>query len=253
MENVVLAVSLKKIYPGLRRQPVVALGGLNLSIKGGEVFGLLGPNGSGKTTFLKLILGLAFPTSGKVIVLGNSPELLKVRRKIGYLPETPLFYDFLTPQQLLTFYASLSQVDMAGLSRRIDESLDIVGLTDVRKRRIYGFSKGMLQRLGLAVALLNDPQLLLLDEPVLGLDPIGIRDVKELIKRLRDRGKSIILCSHILKEAEDVCDRVGILYYGELIALGTVGGLKRRLGPKASLTDVYIDAIDSQRKGRDAQ
>ena len=253
MENVVLAASLKKIYPGLRRQPVVALKELDLSIKKGEVFGLLGPNGSGKTTFLKLILGLAFPTSGKVIVLENSPELLEVRRKIGYLPETPLFYDFLTPQQLLAFYARISRKDARGLLSRIDETLETVGLSSVRKRRVYGFSKGMLQRLGLAIALLNDPQLLLLDEPVLGLDPIGIRDIKELIKRLRAQGKSIILCSHILKEAEDVCDRVGILYYGDLISIGTVSDLKRRLGAEASLTDVYIDAINSQKKGQDAK
>lgn len=209
----------------LGRARVTAVRELDLRVEAGEIFGLLGPNGSGKTTTIKLLLGLLRPTKGEVRVFGGSPRDPRRLARVGYLPEESPFYGHLTAEETLRFYGSLFGMGGPELRRRADDLLDRVGLSTARKRRVGEFSKGMLRRIGLAQALINDPDLLVLDEPTAGLDPIGTREVKDLLLELRRRGKTVILSSHLLADIEDVCDRVAILHLGALQALGAMESL----------------------------
>jgi ABC-2 type transport system ATP-binding protein len=203
-----------------RKRPYRALDRLTLEVEGGEVFGLLGPNGAGKTTTLKLLLQLVFPTSGRAEILGRPAGDVSVRRRIGYLPENPYFYDHLTAIELLDYFAKLCGLTSLDRSARIPRLLDQVGIGAERRLPLRRYSKGMLQRVGLAQALVNEPEVVFLDEPMSGLDPIGRRMVRELILGLRDRGATVFFSSHILSDAEAVCSRVAILAGGRLVASG---------------------------------
>lgn len=210
-------------WPGL--PPVRALSGLSLSVERGEIFGFLGPNGAGKTTTLKILLGLIKPTRGYAELLGAPAGDVEVKRRIGFLPEAPYFYDYLTAEEFLGFYGSLAGIDRAVLGKRIAELLDTVGMSHVRSRQLRKFSKGMLQRIGLAQALIHDPEVVVLDEPMSGLDPIGRKQVRDIILHLRDRGKTVFFSSHILPDVEMICDRVAIVIQGKLRASGRVDEL----------------------------
>jgi ABC-2 type transport system ATP-binding protein len=203
-----------------RKRPYRALDSLTIDIAPGEVFGFLGPNGAGKTTTLKLLMRLVFPTSGRAEILGRPPGDLSVRRRIGYLPEHPYFYDYLTAEELLSYFASLFGIAGADRARRVSTLLDEVGIGAERRLQLRKFSKGMLQRVGIAQALLNEPELVIFDEPMSGLDPLGRRDVRSLILRLRDRGCTVFFSSHVLSDAEALCSRVAILAKGRLAAMG---------------------------------
>ena len=207
------------------KRKVEAVKDLSLEVKLGEVFGLLGPNGSGKSTTLKLILGLVKPTGGSVQVFGDSIQKLATRQRIGFLPESPNFYRFLSGEELLRFYGRLCGVPSKKIDQRIDELIDLVGLEKGRKRALSTYSKGMLQRIGLAQALVHDPELLLLDEPTAGVDPVGAREIKDLILRLKQKGKTIVLSSHWLDQVEEVCDRVVILHEGKKVLEGRLAEL----------------------------
>ena len=206
---------------GLKRK-VIALDHLNLKINEGEVYGLLGPNGSGKSTTLKLILGLHQPTEGEATVFGRSSETVVSRLHVGLLPENPYFYRYLNGEETLRFYGKLCRVTGPALERKIDEILELVGLSQSRHRRLAGYSKGMLQRIGLGQAMIHDPKLLLLDEPTAGVDPEGSIDIRNLIIKLKKMGKTVILCSHLLSQVQDVCDRISILRYGKKVLEGNV-------------------------------
>ncbi len=203
-----------------RKRPHRALDRLTLSVEPGEIFGLLGPNGAGKTTTLKLLLQLVFPTSGRAEILGRPAGDVAVRRRIGYLPENPYFYDHLTALELLDYFGRLLGISGAERATRVPRLLDQVGLGAERRMQLRRYSKGMLQRVGLAQALLGDPEVVFLDEPMSGLDPIGRRLVREMILGLRDRGATVFFSSHILSDAEAVCSRVAILAGGRLVASG---------------------------------
>ncbi|MBM3807518.1 MAG: ABC transporter ATP-binding protein [Acidimicrobiia bacterium] len=205
-----------------RPRPYRALDGLTLSIEAGEVFGFLGPNGAGKSTTLKLLLQLIYPTNGTARILGKPAGEVEVRRRIGYLPENPYFYDDLTAEEVLSYFASLFGLRGADVARRVSTVLDDVGIAAERRMRLRGFSKGMLQRVGLAQAILNEPDVLFLDEPMSGLDPIGRRQVRDLILSLRQRGCTVFFSSHILPDAEALCSRVAIVVQGRLVANGAV-------------------------------
>jgi len=218
--------NLTKVYRDFwGRQKVRALKALDLEIRRGEVFGLLGPNGSGKTTTIKLILGLLFPTSGQVLCFGRDATDVTKNERIGYLPEESYLYKFLSAEETLDFYGRLFKMSRKLRRQRTSELISLVGLTQAKKRQLREYSKGMTRRIGLAQALINDPELILLDEPTTGLDPLGIRDMKQMILDLRDQGKTIVMCSHRLDDVEDVCDRIAILYEGELKELGRVDSL----------------------------
>ncbi|MDR1963544.1 MAG: ABC transporter ATP-binding protein [Planctomycetaceae bacterium] len=227
ISNVVVETrNLTKVYRDFwGRQKVRALKALDLEIRRGEVFGLLGPNGSGKTTTIKLLLGLLFPTSGEIFVLGKSATDVAKNEKIGYLPEESYLYRFLNAEETLDFYGRLFNMSGAVRRQRIAQLISMVGLESARKRQLREYSKGMSRRIGLAQALINDPDLILLDEPTSGLDPIGTRNMKDLILDLKRQGKTIIMSSHLLADVQDVCDRIGILYQGELKELGRVEDL----------------------------
>jgi ABC-2 type transport system ATP-binding protein len=218
--------NLSKVYRDFwGRRKVAALKSLDIEVRKGEIFGLLGPNGSGKSTTIKLILGLLFPTSGRVLVFDQDATETRKNERIGYLPEESYLYKFLTTDETLDFYGRLFDLSAAERKRRIEELVTMVGLQGARHRQLREYSKGMTRRVGLAQALINDPDLILLDEPTTGLDPIGTRDMKDLILSLRDQGKTILLCSHQLSDVQDVCDRVAILHQGELKELGRVDEL----------------------------
>jgi len=208
-----------------RPRPRRALDALDLHVEQGEIFGLLGPNGAGKTTTLKLLLQLLFPTSGRAELLGRPAGDTDARRRLGYLPEHPYFYDYLTAEELLEYFGRLFGIEPAARRRRAAALLDDVGIGAERTLPLRKFSKGMLQRVGLAQAMLNDPELLILDEPMSGLDPIGRRDVRALITRLHGEGRTILFSSHILSDAETLCSRVAILAKGHLAASGTMRDL----------------------------
>jgi len=227
-EPVVVTRNLSKVYRDFwGRQKVRALKALDLQVQQGEIFGLLGPNGSGKTTTIKLLLGLIYPTSGEALVLGRPADEVSKNERIGYLPEESFLYRFLNPEETLDFYGRL--FDMPGRVRRqrSAELIDMVGLTWAKHRQLKEYSKGMARRIGLAQALINDPDLVFLDEPTSGLDPLGTREVKDLILRLREQGKTVIMSSHQLDDVQDVCDRIAILHQGELKELGRVDDLLR--------------------------
>ncbi|WP_447974343.1 ABC transporter ATP-binding protein [Nitrospira sp. Kam-Ns4a] len=228
--DVVLVEGLQKVYqpgwPGL--PPVMALAGLSLSVQRGEIYGFLGPNGAGKTTTLKILLGLARATGGTAEVLGKPAGDVRTRARIGFLPEAPYFYDYLTAEEFLTFYGRLAGLGGRELAERVTRLLDQVGLADARARQLRKFSKGMLQRVGLAQALIHDPELVILDEPMSGLDPIGRKQVRDLILSLRDQGKTVFFSTHILPDVELLCDRVGVLVKGRLRAEGRIDELVGR-------------------------
>ena len=209
-----------------RPRPYRALDRLSIDVAPGDVFGFLGPNGAGKTTTLKLLMQLVFPTSGEAEILGRPLGDVSIRRRIGYLPENPYFYDHLTAEELLDYYGRLFGQSAADRRQRVGETLDRLGIGAERRLPLRKFSKGMLQRVGLAQALLNDPEVVFLDEPMSGLDPLGRRDVRALILELRDQGRTIFFSSHILSDAEALCTRVAIVAKGRLAASGTLTDLK---------------------------
>jgi ABC-2 type transport system ATP-binding protein len=208
------------------RDKVRALDGLSLTIERGEVFGLLGPNGSGKSTTIKLLLGLIFPTRGRASVLGSPAGSTVINERIGFLPEESYLYRFLNGEETLHFYGRLFKIPRKELKRRVPQLLDTVGLDEkARKRKLREYSKGMARRIGLAQALINNPDLIMLDEPTTGLDPIGTREMKDLILSLKKQGKTVLLCSHLLADVQDVCDRITILFRGRMMELGYVRDL----------------------------
>ncbi|PTX94700.1 ABC transporter ATP-binding protein [Verrucomicrobia bacterium LW23] len=208
-----------------KRKVLVALSPLDLDIRAGEVFGLLGPNGCGKSTTMKLLLGLIKPTAGEARIFGEKVPSLQSRRRMGFLPENPYFYKFLNGDETLRFYGKLSGLGGKALDKRIDELIHLVGLENGRDRPLSAYSKGMLQRIGLAQALLHDPDLLLLDEPTAGVDPMGSRDIRDMILRLRGMGKTVIFSSHLLEQVEEVADRVAIFHLGIKLMEGTLDEL----------------------------
>lgn len=225
-ETIVETRGLTKIYRDFwGRQKVRALKALDLDIRRGEVFGLLGPNGSGKTTTMKLLLGLLFPTAGEALVFGRPATDVTKNERIGYLPEESYLYRFLNAEETLDFYGRLFDMSARDRRRRTAELIDMVGLSGAKRRQLREYSKGMTRRIGLAQALINDPELIMLDEPTSGLDPIGTREIKDLILKLRDDGKTVLLSSHLLADVQDVCDRIAILHQGELKELGRVDSL----------------------------
>lgn len=220
------AVGLTKVFRDFWHRPkATAVDDLDFTIHAGEVVGLLGPNGSGKSTTIKMILGLLYPTAGTIRVLGQSPREVSNKRRIGYLPEESLLYRHLTALETLDFFGALFDLPAAERRQRNAQLLDMVGLGHARHRPVGEFSKGMARRIGLAQAMINDPDLLILDEPTAGLDPLGCREVKEVINLLRQRGKTVVVCSHLLGDIEDVCDRVIILYGGRIRAQGKLAEL----------------------------
>jgi ABC-2 type transport system ATP-binding protein len=225
-ETVVETVGLTKIFRDFwMRTKATAVDGISFQIQKGELFGLLGPNGSGKSTTIKLILGLLNITKGRLTVFGREPHDVAVKRFIGFLPEESYLYPYLNCNETLDYYGRLYGIARKIRKRRAEELLDMVGLTQVAHRHVGEFSKGMMRRIGLAQALMNDPEFLILDEPTSGLDPIGTRQVKDLLIELRRRGKTILLSSHLLADVEDVCDRMTILYGGKIHAQGTADEL----------------------------
>src|SRR5436853_594920 len=204
---------------------LVAVKDLNLRIEAGQVYGLLGPNGSGKSTTLKIILGLVSPTRGRTEIFGRDSRLVESREAVGFLPENPYFYKYLTGAETLRFFGRLCGMTGATLKSRVNELLDLVGLNKARDRRLGTYSKGMLQRIGLAQALIHDPRLLVLDEPTAGVDPAGSREIRDLILRLKGEGITVLLCSHLLSQVQEICDRVGILHQGVLVREGKLEDL----------------------------
>ena len=222
MTDLAVAVEgLTKVFrTPFRKQSITAVRDLNLRIESGEVYGLLGPNGSGKSTTLKMILGLVTPTRGRAEIFGCDSTEVATRRSVGFLPESPYFYKFLTGAETLRFFVKLCGLSGWDLRDRVQELLDLVGLTEARNQRLGTYSKGMLQRIGLAQALINEPALLVLDEPTAGVDPAGSRDIRNLIVDLKKRGVTVLLSSHLLEQVQEICDRVGILAKGALVREG---------------------------------
>ncbi|HEX4132113.1 MAG TPA: ABC transporter ATP-binding protein [Pirellulales bacterium] len=233
--------NLTKVYRDFwGRQKVRALSALDLSVHRGEIFGLLGPNGSGKTTTIKLLLGLLFPTAGEALVLGRRASDVGKNQRIGYLPEETYLYRFLNADETLDFYGRLFDMPARARRQRARELIDLVGLDFARRRPLKEYSKGMTRRIGLAQALINDPELIVLDEPTSGLDPIGSRQMKDLIVHLRSQGKTVLMCSHLLADVQDVCDRIAILHQGQLRELGRVDALLRQ----RDITSIRTSALD---------
>ena len=215
----------------------VAVDDLSLSVTPGEIFGLLGPNGAGKTTTLKMLLGLVRPDAGTIQLFGRSPRDVEARRRLGFLPENPYFYDYLTAVEFLDLYGRLHRLDAAERTRRIESAIERVGLRGREKTPLRKFSKGMVQRVGLAQAIQHEPELVILDEPMSGLDPVGRREVRDLILDLKAQGKTIFFSSHILQDAEMICDRVAILFKGRLRAVGRLDDLA---SPAAKWVEVTV-------------
>ena len=245
MSVVIETKKLTKTYEAaFRGQNVNALTNLDLTINSGEIFAYLGPNGSGKTTTIKLLLGLLFPTSGSIQIMGSSNiGSAAIKRKIGYLPEGAYYPDFLKGEEVLAFYGQLYGLSGSDLKKRVNHVLDVVGMTRARKRLIRGYSKGMRQRIGLAQALLSDPQILILDEPTTGLDPIARKEIRDILTTLRDQGKTLLISSHELLEIELVSNRVGILYEGVLQTCGTVDELLANRDITIHVADVSSESV----------
>jgi len=220
-EPAVAVHGLTKVFPvPLHRQWVGAVSDLDLRVEPGEVYGLLGPNGSGKSTTLKIILGLVSPTRGRTEIFGRNSNRVDSRETVGFLPENPYFYKYLTGTETLRFFGKLCGLRGKQLQKRSDELLELVGLTNACNRRLGTYSKGMLQRIGLAQALINEPKLVVLDEPTAGVDPAGSREIRDLIVDLKRRGITVLLSSHLLAQVQEICDRVGILANGKLVREG---------------------------------
>jgi len=237
--------NLTKVYRDFwGRQKVRAVKALDLEIRRGEIFGLLGPNGSGKSTTIKLILGLLFPTSGRVLVFDKDATDVGKNERIGYLPEESYLYKFLNAEETLDFYGRLFNMPAHIRRERTAELIEQMDLGWAKRRRLREYSKGMTRRIGLAQALINDPELILLDEPTTGLDPIGTRDMKDLIIKLRDEGKTVLMCSHLLADVQDVCDRIAILHQGELKELGRVDSLLK----VRDVTQIHAKGLSEEAK-----
>lgn len=232
---------LTKTYrPLMHREPVNAVSDLNLEVQEGEIFGFLGPNGAGKTTTIKMLLGLVYPTSGSAWILDRPAGDIETKKRISYLPETPYFYDFMSGHDVLSFYAQLFGLRGRELDNKIDELLKLVGLYRDKNKTLNQYSKGMLQRIGLAQALVNDPKVLIFDEPTSGLDPIAHAEISDLILRLRDQGKTVFLSSHQLSDVELVCDRVAILNRGKMLKTGHLDDLLT-----ANHVEIRVTGLDS--------
>jgi ABC-2 type transport system ATP-binding protein len=245
---VIQTEQLSKIFRvGFWGRKVKAVDRLNLNVRRGEVFGFLGPNGAGKTTTLKILMGLIYPTSGTARILDRPMGDVGVKHQIGFLPESPYFYDYLTGEEFLRFYGQLFGLHGTALTNRIKYLLELVGLPHVTKLQLRKFSKGMLQRIGIAQALINDPHLVVLDEPMSGLDPVGRKEVRDLILRLKEEGKTIFFSSHILHDAELLCDRVSILVKGRIVAMGSVKDLVGHAS--ASSIEVVVEGFSQEGLG----
>ena len=246
MNNVVEIKDLRVEFPGRewRERAKLAVDGLNLQVRSGEVFGFLGPNGAGKTTTMNVLLGFVNATSGAASIFGVDVRQPIARQRIGYLPELTYYYKFLNTEELLRFYARIFRIPRAEREKRIDEVLKLVELETARKRLIKTYSKGMQQRVGLAQALINDPDLLILDEPTSGLDPLGRMKVREIIQRLKEQGKTVFFSSHELGEVETVCDRVAILHQGRLLMEGRVHDLVKQY--QTNLENIFLKIIGFQ-------
>lgn len=243
---VVKAMGLTKVFKDFwLRDKVRAVNAIDFEILRGEVFGLLGPNGSGKSTTIKLILGLLHLTEGKLAVFGSMPRDVNTKKRIGYLPEETYLYKFLSPTETLDYYGKLFHLDRTTRKKRIGMLLDMVGLDHAANRPVGEFSKGMMRKVGLAQALINDPELLILDEPTSGMDPIATDDVKKVILQLRDRGKTILLCSHLLADVQDVCDRVAMMYGGKIRREGELDGLLQ-VQEKTTITTGTLEHISDE-------
>jgi ABC-2 type transport system ATP-binding protein len=229
----------KKLRPAL--QP------LELTVNTGEAFGFLGPNGAGKTTTLKLLMGIIFPTAGTATILGHHFLDPGIRKKVGFLPEQPYFYDYLSAPELLDYYATLSGLSLGERTKRIGPVLERVGLSDVGKKQLRKFSKGMLQRVGIAQAIIHDPEIVFLDEPMSGLDPLGRHEVRELLQSLKDEGKTIFFSTHILSDAEALCDRVAVIHKGELRGIGVVNDLRSSVAGKSEVIWEGAEALPAVR------
>lgn len=215
----------KDFSTSFRRKPLRAVDHVSFTIAPGEVYGLIGPNGSGKSTTMKALLGLVSPTSGTCSIFGHDSSKVDSRQQVGFLPENPYFYKHLSGEETIRFYGKLCGMRGKALTARTNELLELVDLTDARHRRLGGYSKGMLQRIGLAQAIVQDPQLVILDEPTAGVDPIGSRQIRDLILALKERGITVFLCSHLLEQVQEVCDHVGIIHKGRLIKSGRLDDL----------------------------
>jgi ABC-2 type transport system ATP-binding protein len=239
----------KDFTVGLRGVRLRAVDQLSLTIAPGEIFGLLGPNGSGKSTTIKVVLGLLRPTAGACRVFGVSSERVEARLAVGYLPEAPNFYRFLSGRELVTFYGRICGLQGATLAARVAEVIAWVGLAEAADRRVGTYSKGMLQRIGLAQALVHDPRLIILDEPTAGVDPVGSAEISELILKLKTPGKTVLITSHLLAQIEDICDRVAILDRGKLILEGAVTELVGRQDQQALIVDALPPADLAELRG----
>jgi ABC-2 type transport system ATP-binding protein len=225
-EPAVALTGVTKIFPGaFQRRSIAAVRDLTLEVAPGQIYGLLGPNGSGKSTTLKIILGLVPPTRGRIEIFGRENDRVASRESVGFLPESPYFYKYLTGEETLRFYGKLCGLRGGSLKQRVEKMLAQVGLIDARNRRLGGYSKGMLQRIGLAQALIQEPALLVLDEPTAGVDPAGAREIRDLILDLKSRGTTVLLSSHLLGQVQEICDRVGILANGVLVREGALSDL----------------------------
>ncbi len=241
-EPVIQINNLTKIYRDFwGRKKVRALNSLSLEVKKGEIFGLLGPNGSGKTTTLKLLLGLLFPSEGDIKVLGQSASNVEKNERIGYLPEESYLYRFLNAEETLDFYGRLFKMPADERRERSAELIEKVGLAHAKRRQLKEYSKGMTRRIGLAQALINNPDLVMLDEPTSGLDPLGTDDMKRMILELKEQGKTVLMCSHLLADVQDVCDRIAILYGGELKVMGRVDDLLKEQDETQIMTSRLSD------------
>ena len=228
----------KTFEVGVRRRRVQAVTDLDLAVEDGEIFGFVGPNGAGKTTTIKMLMGLIFPTSGKAFIYDAPIPSPEAKRRIGFLPENPSYYEFLTGREALRFFGQLSGVAAPALATRVPELLELVGLADAADRQIRKYSKGMQQRLGIAQALVGDPSFVVLDEPMSGLDPIGRKDVRDLILELKRRGKTVLFSTHILPDVEALADRVGVILGGRLRDVGRISDL---LSPRVRSVEVVLD------------
>jgi ABC-2 type transport system ATP-binding protein len=246
-DHVIRCARLTKVFKDFwLRNRVTAVSEIDLDVRRGEVFGLLGPNGSGKSTTIKMILGLLHPTSGVISVFGKPARDVEAKRQIGYLPEESYLYRFLNARETLDYYGKLFHQDRRQRQQRIDMLLEMVGLDKVQRRPIGEYSKGMQRRIGLAQALINDPKLLILDEPTTGLDPIGTRQIKDLILKLRDTGKTVLLCSHLLSDVEDVTDRAAIMFGGKVRRSGTIEELLEKQD-QTTITTPTLDEVSSEK------
>ncbi|RKY96673.1 MAG: ABC transporter ATP-binding protein [Candidatus Hydrothermota bacterium] len=248
MERAIVTEGLTKIYKSGKRQ-TEAVRDLTLEVKRGEVFGFIGPNGAGKSTTIKMLLSILYPTSGRAWIFGLDARSPDSRKKVGYLPENPRFYDYLSGEEFLRFVGMLAGLSGAKLERKVESLLRYVGIYDARKRKLRKYSKGMIQRIGLAQALMGDPDLIILDEPTSGLDPLGRKLTLDLIRSLRSRGKTIFFSTHILKDVEEIANRVGILYKGKLLKVFSLDEERRGSGDyQIEIENAGIDLLAAAEK-----